>query len=56
LKARRDIALPADNSKITDHVVWPIPAGAKGNFKVEMELTGKDGASLSKNWFDFEVA
>ena len=54
-QAVRSIALPADTSKVTDHIVWPIPSGITGAFKVEMELTDKDGTSLSKNWFDFVV-
>ena len=54
-KATRQIALPADSSKVTDHVVWPIPQGTKGAYKVEMQLTAKDGATLSSNWFDFVV-
>jgi beta-mannosidase len=53
--AERAIALPADTSKITDHVVWPIPEGTSGDFRVEMELTAQDGTTLSKNWFDFVV-
>lgn len=53
--AQRQIALPADTSKITDHIVWPIPEGTSGDFRVEMALAGRDGTSLSRNWFDFTV-
>ena len=56
VEATRSTAAPADSSKITDHIVWPIPEGTKGAFKVEMTLTDKDGKVLSENWFDFEVA
>jgi beta-mannosidase len=55
-QATRSIALPADSSKITDHIVWPIPEGTKGDFKVDMQLTDKNGKTLSTNWFDFAVA
>jgi len=54
-RAERAIALPADSSKITDHVVWPIPADASGDYRVEMELIAGDGTSLSRNRFDFAV-
>lgn len=54
-EAERAIALPADTSKVTDHIVWPIPEGTGGDFRVEMALTGGDGATLSENWFDFAV-
>ena len=53
--AERLIALPADASKITDHIVWPIPPTARGPFKVEMQLAAKDGTVLSSNYFDFVV-
>lgn len=54
-QAQRQIALPKDASKITDHIVWPIPAGTAGKYRVEMSLTGQDGASLSANDFEFVV-
>ncbi|HXF61662.1 MAG TPA: glycoside hydrolase family 2 TIM barrel-domain containing protein [Caldilineaceae bacterium] len=54
-QAQRQIALPADSSKITDHIVWPIPAGTQGLYRVEMCLTGQDGATLSSNDFEFMV-
>jgi beta-mannosidase len=56
LQAERAIALPADTSKVTDHVVWPIPAGTQGDFRVDLKLTAADGAVLSTNYFDFAVA
>ena len=55
IEATRSTAASADSSKITDHIVWPIPEGTKGAFKVEMQLADKDGKVLSENWFDFEV-
>jgi beta-mannosidase len=54
-QAQRQIALPADTSKVTDHIVWPIPATARGAYRVEMQLTGEDGANLSSNDFEFMV-
>lgn len=54
-QAQRQIALPKDASKITDHIVWPIPDGAAGKYRVEMSLTGQDGATLSANDFEFVV-
>ena len=54
-QAQRQIALPADASKVTDHIVWPIPTDAQGEYRVEMQLTGTDGAMLSNNDFEFVV-
>jgi beta-mannosidase len=54
-QAQREIALPKDSSKITDHIVWPIPQDAVGTYRVEMSLTGQDGVQLSANDFEFVV-
>ena len=53
--AQREIALPADISKITDHIVWPIPAEAEGLYRIEMSLHRQDGTLLSNNDFEFLV-
>jgi beta-mannosidase len=54
-EVERVIALPVDSSKITDHVVWVIPDSARGDHRVEMQLTAQDGTLLSSNYFDFVV-
>ena len=54
-KAEHAIAIPADTSKITDQVVWPIQRDERGTFRIEMQLTDKDGSRLSENYFEFEV-
>jgi beta-mannosidase len=47
--------LLADCAHIADHIVWNIPADAKGDYKVLMKVTGADGKTLSSNYTDIIV-
>jgi beta-mannosidase len=48
--------VPADRSQVVREVSWPIPADAGGSYRMEVELTDDEGAVLSRNWFEFQVA
>lgn len=46
--------LDADSNVVIDHIVWPIPADARGEFEVRMRVS-KDGKTLSGNRTDIIV-
>lgn len=55
--AQRELTgtLEPDSVERVDDVVWPIPADASGDYRVDMLVTDAEGAELSRNFMDFVV-
>lgn len=47
--------LLADSAHVSDHIIWNIPADAKGEYKVLMKVTDAAGKVLSENYTDLIV-
>jgi beta-mannosidase len=47
--------LPEDSIEAADHIVWQIPDGAAGKYRVDMEVTTKTGEVLCSNSTDITV-
>ena len=48
-------ALLPDSVHVADHIVWPIPADAKGEYTVLMKVSDADGKVLSENYTEIIV-
>lgn len=51
----KQVAIAKDSAAVLDEIVWSIPRGSRGAYKVFMEVQDKDQNALSSNYFDFRV-
>ncbi len=53
LHGGQTLSIPPDSAQVVDEVRWEILRGMQGKFQVQMQVTDREGALLSRNTFDF---